>query len=165
MSFVRIKATNNCSNIITVESKSVFTPEFFDDCHRCGKNNDRVTVKFTRRKACKQVLQVKKNVKDLTAGELDLLRVTKICMNQSLCPYDRILWSKTKHLQNMSKINSLFISGGTVKIEIDENSKPIAITHLDNLTINFPGVDLSPSPNVSYWRTNGCCVQLLYYIL
>ena len=65
----------------------------------------------------------------------------------------------------MSKIKSFFISGGTVKIEIDENSKPIAITHLDNLTINLPGVDLSPSPNVSYWRTNGCCVQLLYYIL
>ena len=49
----------------------------------------------------------------------------------------------------MAKINSFFISSGTVKIKIDENSKPIAITHLDNLTINFPGVDLSPSPKAS----------------
>ena len=46
----------------------------------------------------------------------------------------------------MGKINSFFISGGTVKIKIDENSKPLAITHLDDLEINFPGVDLSPSP-------------------
>ena len=36
----------------------------------------------------------------------------------------------------MGKINSFFISGGTVKIKIDENSKPLAITHLDHLAVN-----------------------------
>ena len=46
----------------------------------------------------------------------------------------------------MGKINSSFISGGTVKIKIDESSKPLAMTHLDDLAINFPGVDFSPSP-------------------
>ena len=45
----------------------------------------------------------------------------------------------------MDKINNFFISGGTVKVTIDENSKPLAITHLDDLAINFPGVDLSPT--------------------
>ena len=99
-------------------------PEFIDDCHRLGKNNDRVIVKFTRRKDCKQVLQVKKDLKDLTADDLDLPQGTKIFVNQSLCPYYRILWSKTKRLQSMCKINNYFISGGTVKIKIDENSKP-----------------------------------------
>ena len=59
-------------------------------------------------------------------------------MNQSLCPYYRILWSETKRLQSMGQINNFFISGGTVKIKIDENSKPLAITHLDDLAINFP---------------------------
>ena len=49
----------------------------------------------------------------------------------------------------MGKTNSYFISGGTVKIKIDENNKPFAITHLDDLAINFPGVDLSPSPKAS----------------
>ena len=39
--------------------------------------------------------------------------------------------------------------GGTVKIKIDENSKPLAITHLDDLAINLPGVDLLPSPKAS----------------
>ena len=47
-------------------------PEFLGDCHRLCKNNDRVIVKFTRRKDCKQVLQVKKDLKDLTADDLDL---------------------------------------------------------------------------------------------
>ena len=124
-------------------------PEFIDGCHRLGKNNDRVIVKFTRRKDCKQVLQVKKDLKDLTADDLDLPQGTKIFVNQSLCPYYRILWSKTKRLQSMGKINNFFISGGTVKIKIDKNSKLLAITHLDDLAINFPGVDLSPSPKAS----------------
>ena len=48
----------------------------------------------------------------------------------------------------MGKIKSFFISVGTLKIKIDENSKPLAITHLDDLAVNFPGVDLSPSPKV-----------------
>ena len=51
--------------------------EFIDDCHRLGKNNDRVIVKFTCRKDCKQVLQVKKDLKDLTADDLDLPRGKK----------------------------------------------------------------------------------------
>ena len=112
-------------------------PEFIDDCHRLSKNSNRVIVKFTRRKDCKQVLQVKKDLKDLTADDLDLPQGTKIFVNQSLCPYYRILWSKTKRLQSMGKVNSFFISGRTKNIKIDENSKPLAITHLDSLSINF----------------------------
>ena len=95
------------------------------------------------------MLQVKKDLKDLTADDLDLPQGTKIFVNQSLCPYYRILWSKTKRLQNMGKINDFFISGGTVKIKIDENSKPLAITYFNNLAISFPGVDLSPSLKAS----------------
>ena len=124
-------------------------PEFIDDCHRLGKNNDWIIVKFTRRKVCKQVLQVKKDLKDIFADDLDLPRGTKIFVNQSLCPYYRILRSKTIRLQSMGKINSFFISSGTVKLKIDKNSQPLAITYLDDLAINFPGVDLSPWPKAS----------------
>ena len=120
-------------------------PEFIDNCHRLGKNNDRVIVKFTRMKDCKQVLQVKKDLKDLTADDLRLPQGTKTFVSRRLCPCYRILCSKTKRLQSMDKINNFFISGGTVKVTIDENSKPLAITHLDDLAINFPGVDLSPT--------------------
>ena len=119
----------------------IIPPELINDCHRLGKNNDRVNVKFTRRKDCQQVLQVKKGLKDLTTNDLDFPRSTNF-VNQSLCPRYDILWSKTKRLQSMGKINSFFLSGRTVKIKIDENSKRLAIIHLDDLAINFPDVDL-----------------------
>ena len=74
-----------------------------------------------------------------------LMLESNVC-DQSLCPYYHILRSKTKRLHSMGNFS---ISGGTIKVKIDENSKPIAITHLDDLAINFPGVDLSPSPKAS----------------
>ena len=119
-------------------------PGFIDDCHRLGKNSDRVIIKFSRRKDCKQVLQAKKDLKDLNTDDLDLPRGTKIFVNQSLCPYYRMLWSKSKRLRSMGMINSFFISGGTVKVKIAENSRPLAITHLNDFTVHFPNVDLSP---------------------
>ena len=64
----------------------IIAPKFIDDCHRLVKNDDQVIVKFTRRKDCKQVLQVKKELKDLNADDLDLPRGTKIFVNQSLRP-------------------------------------------------------------------------------
>ena len=69
----------------------IIAPEFIDDCHRLGKNSDRVNVKFSRRKDCKPVLQVKKDLKDLTADDLDLPRERKIFVNQSLYLFYHIL--------------------------------------------------------------------------
>ena len=81
---------------------------FIDDCHRLGKNSDRVIIKFSRRKDCKQVLQAKKDLKDLNTNDLDLPRGTKLFVNQSLCPYYCMLWSKSKRLRIMGMINSFF---------------------------------------------------------
>ena len=71
-------------------------PGFIDDCHRLGKNNDRAIIKFSHRKDCKQLLQVKKGLKDLNMDDLELPRDTKIFVNQSLCPYYHMLQSKSK---------------------------------------------------------------------
>ena len=49
----------------------------------------------------------------------------------------------------MDKRNSFFISGGTIKNEIDKKSKPLTITHLHDLVINFPSDDLLPPTKVS----------------
>ena len=119
-------------------------PGFIDDCHWLGKNNDRVIIKFSRRKDCKQVLQVKNDLKDLNTNDLDLPRGTKVFINQSLYPYYRMLWSKSKRLHGMGTINHFFISGGTVKVKINENSRFLAITHLNDFTVHFPIADLSP---------------------
>ena len=56
-------------------------PGFIDDCHRLGKNNERVIIEFSRTKDCKQVLQVKKDLKDSNTDNLDLPRGTKIFVN------------------------------------------------------------------------------------
>ena len=108
------------TKVLSVFEKVACTidPSFIDDCHRVGKNNYRVIIKFSRRKDCKQVLQVKKDLKDLNTDDLDLSRGTKNFVNQSLCPYYRILWSKSKRLHNMGIINSFYISGGTVKVKL-----------------------------------------------
>ena len=53
-------------------------PTTIDDCHRLGKNNDRVVVNFTRRKDCKQILKIKKDLKNLDMKDLHLPRGTKI---------------------------------------------------------------------------------------
>ena len=124
-------------------------PTFIDDCHQLRKNNDRVIVKFTRRKDCKQILKVKKDLRNLDMEDLDLPRGTKIYINQSLCSYYRILWSKVKRLQNIGSIDNFYISIGTIKIKVTENSSPITITHLDDFKIHFPDIDLSPPTDAS----------------
>ena len=124
-------------------------PIFIDDCHLLGKNNDRVIVKFTRRKDCKQILKVKKDLRNLDMKDLDLPTGTKIYMNQSLCPYYRILWSKAKRLQNIDSIDNFYISSGTIKIQVTENSSPITITHMDDFKIYFPDIDMSPPTDAS----------------
>ena len=57
--------------------------------------------------------------------DLDLLRGTKIYINQSLCPYYRILWSKVKKLQNIGSIDHFYISSGAIKIKVTENNSLI----------------------------------------
>ena len=77
--------------------------------------------------------------------DLDLSRGTKIYINQSLCPYSRILWSKAKRLQNIGSIDTFYISSGNIKVKVTENSSPITISHLDDFKIHFLDIDLSPS--------------------
>ena len=49
---------NQLETVLSVFEKvgCAFDPGFSDDCHRLGKNNDRVIIKFSSRKDCKQVL-------------------------------------------------------------------------------------------------------------
>ena len=119
-------------------------PNFIDDCHRLGKNNDRVIVNFTRGKDCKQILKVKKDLRNLDTEDLDLPRSANIYIKQNVCPYYQILWSKAKRLKNIGSIDNFYISSGTIKIKVTENSSPKTITHLDDFKIHFPDIDLSP---------------------
>ena len=82
-------------------------------------------------------------------NDIDLPRGRKIYINQILCSYYRILWLKAKKLQNIGSNNHFYISSGTIKIKVTENSRPITITHLEDFKIHFPAIDLSPPTDTS----------------
>ena len=119
------------------------TNENIEACHRINQNSDRTIVKLSRRKDCLQMLSVKKDLQKLNMEELDLPAGTKIFVYQSLCPYYKVLWSKSKRLSDLNEIHSFYISNNGIKIRIHENSKPIIITHAADLEKHFPGIDLS----------------------
>ena len=118
--------------------------ENVEACHRISKHNDRAIIKFTRRKDCQQVLSVKRDLRNLSMEDVGLPGDTRIFINQSLCPYYRILWSKSKKLHSLGKVHTFYVSNSTNKIKISKNSQPISITHSSDFDKYFPGVDLSP---------------------
>ena len=87
------------------------------------------------------MLSVKKNFPKLKMEDIGLTGDNKVFTNHSLCPYYRVLWSKSKVLLNMGKIKKLMVSNRTVKVKISKISAPISITHADDFTKYFPDVD------------------------
>ena len=76
--------------------------------------------------------------------DVDLPGENKLFINKNLCPYYKVIWSKSKMLHSLGKINSFFISGDTIKIKVNENSLPLSVTHIDDFGKYFPNIDLSP---------------------
>ena len=113
-------------------------------CHRVGRHNN-VIIKFSKRKDCQQIYSVKKDLTKLDMKEVDLTEGTQIFVNQSLWPYYKSLWSKSKKLRSLGKIPSFFISNNTIKTKLQENSNPDSITHSSDFQKFFPDVDLAPS--------------------
>ena len=70
-----------------------------ESCHCIGSQGRRI-VKFSHTKDCQQLMKFKKDLSKLNLTDTDLGN-KKIFINQSLCPYYKILWSKTKQLHAM----------------------------------------------------------------
>ena len=87
-------------------------------------------------------MKVKKDVSKLNLIDIDIGN-TKIIINQSFCPYYRLLWSKSKRLHAIKQIHSYYVSNGTVKVKLEENSRPISISHATDFNKHFPGIDLN----------------------
>ena len=117
--------------VLTIFKKigSEVSPRDIEACHRLKKDNDRVIVKFSRRKDCEQIMFIKKDLKHLKMQEFGLPGNLSIFINTSLCPYYRKLWSKCKRLHALGKISNFYIYSGTIKIKISENRNPISITN------------------------------------
>ena len=98
--------------------------------------------KFCKRKVSKQVLNVRKDLTKLLMEDLQLTGQGKLYINQSLCPYYKVLWSKSKSRHRIGKRFSYYVSSGTVKSIIQETSQPLSIMHTNDLNKIFPDVDL-----------------------
>ena len=121
-------------------------------CLRLWKKNERVIRKFFRRKDYQRVVSVKKNLQQLKMEDIGLTGDNKFFVNYSVCPYYHVLYSKSKVLLNMVKINRLMVSNGLVKDRISENRAPMSITHADDFTKYFPDIDLSLSAQSGFQR-------------
>ena len=115
-------------------------------CQRTSKKkkNERIIVKFSRRKDCQNVLNAKKELRKMDTKNIGFPEDNPIFVNQILCTYCRVLWSKAKRLHPLKRISSFYVSGGTVKIKISENSLPLPITHVNDFKEHFPDVNLAP---------------------
>ena len=113
-------------------------------CHGLT-NSERVIVKFLRRKDCDQVLSVKRDLRKIKIEDIGLRGINSIFTNPSLYPYYRMLWSKSKRLLDLGKINNFYVSSGKIKLRIQKNNQPFSVTLVEDFKKNFPGVDLTPS--------------------
>ena len=118
------------------------TADNIEDFRLVG-NKGQTIIKFGKRKVPRQVLSVRKDLNKVKMSDIDLTGQSTLYINQSLCPYYRMLWSKTKTLYKKGKIDSFYVSNGNIKIRLQENARPITISHTHDFIKYFPGVDLS----------------------
>ena len=118
------------------------TDEKIESCNRLNKNTDRTIVKFLGRKDCDQVMRIKSEMKKLNPANLNLLKGTKLYINESLCPYNRGLWNQFKKLWNRRKLFSFFTVNGLAQ-KLPENGPNNIITHIDDLKEIFPDEDFT----------------------
>ena len=106
-------------------------------CHQINKKNERIIVKFSRRKDCQNILNAKKELRKLDMKEIGFPEGNPISVNQSLCTHYWVLWSKAKRLHSLKRIKSFYASRGTVTIKISENSLLLLITHVNDFTFRI----------------------------
>ena len=71
-----------------------------DDIEACQRLyfDKKLFVKFSKLKLCQQVLQVKKEMKNIDPSEFDFVEGTAIFIHEILCSYYKMLWNKFKML-------------------------------------------------------------------
>ena len=104
----------------------------------------RTIIKFSSRKDCQALLKIRRDLNNLTMEDFGFEEKNKIYVNESLCPYYRVFWAKSKILHHLQKVFSFYVTNGSIKIKIKENCKRISITHRADFEKYFPGIDLSP---------------------
>ena len=114
-------------------------PENIEACHwlKSDRASKKAIIKFSKRKDADKVRQAKRKLKTTNLSSLGISN--PVFINDSLCKYYKYLWSKSKKLMNGHFIQSFWISNGTLRIKLNESSRPKSVFHLSDLEEMFPG--------------------------
>ena len=104
--------------------------DLVEDCHRIPSKgfSKKVILKLSHRKDSRRVLLNKTKSKQLKPESLNLPDGVKICINKSLCPYYKKLWTKLRKLWDTKRILSFWVSNGSIRITLIKENVSI-ITH------------------------------------
>ena len=94
--------------------------ENIESCHRLkGKGSKgKVILKLSKRKDAEKIKSNKKKLKNIDHKKIGLSSGTKVFINESLCGYHKLLWSKCKKLFLEKKIASVWVTNGTVQVKL-----------------------------------------------
>ena len=97
-----------------------------------------VDIEIEPSKDARKVLLNKKKLKNLDPETVNLPPATKICINESLCTYYKKLWSKCKNLWDAKHILLFWVSNGSIRVKLKNESFSSIMTHDCDLANLFP---------------------------
>ena len=117
-------------------------PQNTEACHRLksddnGRSN-KIIVKFSKRKDMVRVMNKKNSLKNDNLDRESLPPSMSLFINPSLCSYYKYLWSKCKALWSGKLISSFWVSNGSLKIKLGDDTVK-SVPHNDDLKVLFPG--------------------------
>ena len=109
-----------------------------EDCYwvKSSKDQNMVIVKLFRREDANKIRLSKKGLKGMNLSPLGIN--STVYINDSLCTYHKILWSKCRKLFLKKYIHSFWVANGTNKLKTVENWLGYAVTHRNDLRELFP---------------------------
>ena len=121
--------------------------ENIEACHwlKSKGNDKKVIIKFSRRKDADNVRKAKKKLKSANLSSLGINN--PVYINDSLCNYYKLLWSKCKKLSINKSLHGFWVTNGTLRLKVSESSHPKIITHLSDLEDLFPGSPILAEQN------------------
>ena len=114
-------------------------PENVEACHWLKSRNGqkKVIIKFSKRKDVERVRNAKRKLKTTNLKSLNIS--SPVFINDSLCHYYKVLWSKCKKLLSGGFINAFWFTGSMFRVKLTESSRPSNVSHLVDLEEIFPG--------------------------
>ena len=115
-----------------LEELYVLDPSNVEYCHWVASRTSKmVIIKLSRCKDANKMRRVKKSLKNLNLSSLWIKN--RVFINDSLCSYYKMLWSKCKNLSSNKSIYIFRVLNGSFRLKIGENDRVNIITHLSDL--------------------------------